>query len=46
MARMEMELEEIVHGHPVDLRTAADLVVRFRTVSSPSQSWWRGIMTP
>ena len=30
MARMEMELEEIVDGHRVDLRTAGDLGVRFR----------------
>jgi integrase/predicted nucleotidyltransferase len=30
MARMEMELEELVVGHRVDLRTAGDLGVRFR----------------
>jgi integrase/predicted nucleotidyltransferase len=30
MARMEMELEEIVDGHRIDLRTAGDLGVRFR----------------
>lgn len=30
MARMEMELEEIVHEHRVDLRTAGDLGARFR----------------
>jgi len=30
MARMEMELEEIVRGHRVDLRTAGDLSRRFR----------------
>ncbi len=30
MARMETELEEIVPGHRVDLRTAGDLGVRFR----------------
>jgi predicted nucleotidyltransferase len=30
MARMEMELEEIVEGHRVDLRTAGDLGARFR----------------
>jgi len=30
MARMEIELEEIVDGHRIDLRTAGDLGVRFR----------------
>jgi integrase len=30
MARMEMELEEFVVGHRVDLRTAGDLGARFR----------------
>jgi integrase/predicted nucleotidyltransferase len=30
MARMEMELEELVVGHRVDLRTAGDLGARFR----------------
>jgi integrase/predicted nucleotidyltransferase len=30
MARMEMELEELVVGHRVDLRTAGDLSARFR----------------
>jgi predicted nucleotidyltransferase len=30
MARMEMELEQIVHDHRVDLRTAGDLSHRFR----------------
>jgi predicted nucleotidyltransferase len=30
MARMEMELEKIIHDHRVDLRTAGDLSHRFR----------------
>jgi predicted nucleotidyltransferase len=30
MARMEMELEEIIHNHRVDLRTPGDLSHRFR----------------
>ena len=30
MARMEMELEELVVGHRIDLRTAGDLGARFR----------------
>jgi integrase len=30
MARMEMELEEIIHDHRVDLRTVGDLSRRFR----------------
>ena len=30
MARMEMELEEIIHDHRVDLRTVGDLNRRFR----------------
>jgi predicted nucleotidyltransferase len=30
MARMEMELEQIIHDHRVDLRTAGDLSHRFR----------------
>ncbi len=30
MARMEIELEEIVDGHRIDLRTAGDLSARFR----------------
>lgn len=30
MARMEMELEEIIHHHRVELRTAGDLSHRFR----------------
>ena len=30
MARMEMELEKIIHDHRVDLRTLSDLSHRFR----------------